>query len=485
MQRQSVQGYTETTFEFDLGVAGSDRAIQEQSAAMDTDLPTNTVSATWSGPVQTPQACPDTAEIVIIGGGIVGVSTAWFLARQGVDVALCEKGFIAGEQSGRNWGWVRIQGRDPREVPMMLESLKIWRSLAEVLGEDVGFTEGGCLYTARTDKALAEYAQWLEVAREYKLGTRVISGGDLRACVGDAASQWVGALYTPDDGRAEPHKATPALARAALRAGASILSGCAVRGIETESGAISAVVTEHGSIRTSCVLCAAGAWSSLFCRSLGINLPQLKVRGTVARTAPASAVLNGNLFDDRIGIRRRQDGGFTVAHGSILEHGVTPSTFRFAFKFLPALMKESRALRLSLGSDFFDELRLPTRWSLDEKTPFEAHRVLDPPPNPKVLAGLRRNMTQTFPELANVSIVESWAGMVETTPDVVPVICAVEKLPGFHIATGFSGHGFGLGPGAGKAIAAMLTGRDVGVDLSPFRLGRFFDGSPIQINASI
>lgn len=445
----------------------------------------NTVASTWKGPLQSPASLPASADVVVIGGGIVGVSTAWQLARQGVDVALCEKGYISGEQSSRNWGWVRVQGRDPREVPMMLESMRIWRGLAQQIGEDVGYAEGGCLYAARKPKQLSAYESWLVTARQYGLPTRMVSTSELNDIVGYAASQWMGGLYTPTDGRAEPHKAGPAIARAAARSGATILSGCAVRGVETSAGRVSAVVTEHGTIRCSTVLCAAGAWASLFCGSLGITIPQLKVRGTVARTAASDVRLNANVFDKKIGIRKRADGGYTVAHGSVLDHGITPATFRFMFKFLPGLKKEIRVLRLRFGVDFFDELRMPSRWALDGVTPFETRRVLDPSPSPRILAGISRNLAATFPELAGVDLVESWAGIVETVPDVVPVICPADELPGFYIATGFSGHGFGLGPGAGKAIAGMLTGRDSGIDLSEFRLSRFFDGSPLRIQTSI
>ncbi|MGB5628357.1 MAG: FAD-binding oxidoreductase, partial [Woeseiaceae bacterium] len=258
-----------------------------------------------------------------------------------------------------------------------------------------------------------------------------------------------------------------------------------VRGIETSGGGVSAVVTEHGTIRTSVVLCAAGAWTSLFCRSLGIAVPQLKVRGTVARTAPGADVLDGNLFDESLGIRRREDGGYTVAHGAILQHPITPSTFRWSLKYIPALLQELKVLRLSFGKEFFEELNMPSRWSLDDVTPFEKTRVLNPEPSQKVLRGIRRNIDRLFPQLAETPIVESWAGMVETSPDVVPMIDAIDSIAGFHIATGFSGHGFGLGPGAGKAIAGMLTGKDTGIDIRPLRLSRFFDGSPIRPQATI
>ena len=445
----------------------------------------NLVASTWTKPIPPVEKMPAQADVVVIGGGIVGVSTAWFLARQGVDVVLCEKGHIAGEQSGRNWGWVRVQGRDTREIPMMLESMRIWESIKDETGEDVGFTRGGCFFTANSSKELQSFEDWVDIARDYEIDTRLINASELKQHVHGSAIDWAGAMVTMSDGRAEPHKAAPAIARAAERSGATVLPGFAVRVIETSCGAVSGVVTEHGTIRTSTVLCAAGAWTSMFCRSLGINVPQLRVRGTVARTAPCESVLEGNVFDDRLGIRRREDGGYTIAHGSVLEHPVTPASFRYFVKFLPALMQEFKIVRLSFGRDFINEWQTPKVWDLDKPTPFEKMRVLDPSPTPSVLKGMRRNLDTMFQQLASTPIVESWAGTIESSPDVVPIIDSIDSVQGFHVATGFSGHGFGLGPGAGKAIAGMLTGEDTGIDLSPLRLSRFFDGSPIRPQSAI
>lgn len=446
--------------------------------------PDNIVSQTWRRALSPPEHIPESADVVIIGGGIVGVSAAWFLAKRGINVVLCEKGHIAGEQSGRNWGWVRVMLRDTREMPMMLESMRIWEMLADDLGEDVGFVKGGCLIMAQTEKYLDESADWLSVAKDYDLDTRLIRGKELDSVVDEASSRWVGALYTPSDGRAEPHLAAPAISRGAERAGATVLTSCAVRGLETQGGRVSGVVTEHGSIKTSTVICAGGAWTSMFCRSLGISVPQLKVKGTVARLASAPNVLNGNAYDEKLGIRRRQDGGYSVAHGFLLNHPITPSTLRYGIKFVPALMMEFEKLRLSVGRDFIDELTTPTRWSLDAESPFEKQRVLDPEPSQRILKKTRRAVDRLFPQLRDVPIAEAWAGMVETTPDVVPVMCEADTLPGFFISTGFSGHGFGIGPGAGKATADMVTGAN-GVDLSEFRLSRFFDGSPIKPQGSV
>ena len=448
-------------------------------------VPADLVSRTWKRPLAPPAAMPAAADVVIIGGGIIGASTAWFLARRGIDVVVCEKGQVAGEQSGRNWGWVRQQGRDSREMPMIVESLRIWRRLGEETGEDLGFHEGGVLYLIESDRQLERYAAWAKFAEDYDIGTRLIDGNELQRLVRGADVRCRGALYTPSDGRAEPHKAAPAIARAAARHGATILTACAVRGIESSAGRVSGVVTEHGTIRTSTVLCAAGAWTSMFCRSLGIKVPQLRVRGSVARTAPAEAVCDGNMIHSRLALRRRQDGGYTLAHGTILEHFITPSTIRHGARFMPAWLMEARSMRLSLGREFLKEWATPMSWSLDETSPFEQCRVLDPQPNVKILRQIRKNLDALFPKLAATPIVESWAGMIETTPDVIPIIDETVSLPGFHIATGFSGHGFGIGPGAGKAIAARLTGNDSGIDLGHFRLNRFFDGTPIRPQTSV
>jgi glycine/D-amino acid oxidase-like deaminating enzyme len=447
-------------------------------------LRTDTVAQTWSGTPIPPASVPAAADVVIIGAGIVGISTAWYLAKQGVRVVVCEKGHIAGEQSGRNWGWVRQQGRDTREMPMIVESMRIWRGLEAEIGEDVGYSEQGVLFAASSDAHIRKYTDWIRTAKEYELDTRMIDGAELATLVRRARSGWRAALYTASDGRAEPHKATPAIARAAVRSGATVLTSCAVRGIETSAGQVSAVVTEHGSIRTPKVLCAAGAWTSMFCRSLGIEVPQLRVRGTVARTAPAANVLDGNLFDDRLALRRRQDGGYTIANGLVFDYPITPSLFRFGRKFMRAFLMDVESVQLTIGRDFIEEWSTPKTWALDAVSPFEKNRVLNPAPNPRTIRKLRQSLDDMFPQLADTPIVETWAGMIETTPDVIPVIDEV-AIPGFYIATGFSGHGFGIGPGAGKAIAGLLNGRDSGIDLKDFHLSRFFDGTPIRPQSSV
>ena len=202
-------------------------------------------------PVRFRDELPASVDVVIVGGGVIGVSTAWFLARRGVDVLVLEKGRVAGEQSSRNWGWIRKQGRDEDELPIAMESQEIWAGLGAEIGEDVGFARRGIAYLADTEEQLSRHAGWLDVAERHQLDTRLLTGKEVDALIQGPPGRYAGALYTPSDARAEPFVAVPALARAVRRAGGRIVENCAVRGIEFQGGAVSAVVAETAPVRTN------------------------------------------------------------------------------------------------------------------------------------------------------------------------------------------------------------------------------------------
>jgi glycine/D-amino acid oxidase-like deaminating enzyme len=134
---------------------------------------------------------------------------------------------------------------------------------------------------------------------------------------------------------------------------------------------------------------------------------------------------------------------------------------------------------LALGADFFRALATPARWPLDRPSPFERERVLDPKPEARVLRAMRAALQRWMPELGNAPFVETWAGTIEASPDILPIISPAGRIGDFYVATGFSGHGFGIGPGAGRLVASMVCGTADPAALAGFRLGRFFDGSPI------
>ena len=421
---------------------------------------------------------PKQASVCVIGGGVAGVSTALELAERGIDVVLLEKGEIAAEQSSRNWGWCRQMGRDPREIPLIQISLSLWDGMNVRVEGETGFTRCGILYLCENDEQLAAKNDWFEKnAKPAGLSTRVIGADEANELQPGCTRPWKGALYTPNDGRAEPFVAVPLMAEALKRKGGKVFTHCAVRGLETKGGRVSAVVTEHGSIACDTVVLAGGAWSRRFCTNLGIALPQLTVVNSVMRTEPLDTGLTRTCSGGHFTFRKRMDGGYTVTHNHFSVADIVPDSFRLFRDFLPALMLDWKGLRLRVGKRFIDEAKLKRTWSLDERSPFEEVRILDPEPVQDILDDAEKHLKDYYPVFRPMKIAERWAGCIDAVPDAVPIISKVEKLQGFHLCTGFSGHGFGLGPGAGKLMAEIVTGEKTCVDPSPFRYTRFFDGT--------
>lgn len=436
-----------------------------------------------STPIQFSDPLPSDADLVVIGGGIIGTATAWFAAQQDMRVVLLEKGRIAGEQSSRNWGWIRQQGRDADELPIMMESNHIWRGLAERTGErGLSFSESGCVYLARTEADLAKFENWRNLATNHSLDTRMLSKEDVGRSDASLQGDWLGGLWTPSDGRAEPWLAVPALARAAGQEGVSILEQCAARTITSDNGRVTGVATERGIIRTAAVVLAGGAWSSDFAANLGIGLPQLTVRSTAARVATTAAVKPiPNISAPGLAMREREDGGYSVSSADLVEHYVSPRSFKYLKKFAPLLKTAVRDIRLKMGppAGYPGHWRLPSSWSADQVSPFEIIRILNPEPSAEVLKRIRKRLPEYAPWAVGAHIDKAWAGMIDVTPDAVPYICETPQLRGLFLGTGLSGHGFGIGPATGRILADLVAGNAPGHDLSRFRYDRFTDGSPI------
>ncbi len=420
--------------------------------------------------VDSDSVLPERVDVVIIGGGIIGASTALELAERGVSVALCEKGEIGAEQSSRNWGWVRRMGRDPAELPLAIESRRLWQELRQRLGEEIGYRETGILYLSANDRELNTHESWFEKTRHLGLDTRLLSAREAADLAPGAGRKFLGGLYTPSDGRAEPALVTGAIARAARQKGAKIFTHCAVRGIETSGGRVSGVVTEAGPIACGSVVLAGGAWTRLFAGNLGIKFPQLYVKATVARIdhteVPHQFAVGGTDF----AFRKRLDGGYTIAarDGNVVP--MTIDNLKLFLDYKSSFIGNWRDLKLRFGKHFFDDLKVPRHWRLDQMTPFERNRIINQSPVVSERDRGFRGVLEAFPVFKGARITHSWSGMIDVTPNALPVIDEVRSLPGFYIVSGFSGHGFGVGPGVGRLTADMVTGATPCVDPSAFRL---------------
>lgn len=439
---------------------------------------------TLQSPVRFPGPLPQAADVVVLGGGIIGVMTAYYLAQAGQKVVLCEKGRIAGEQSSRNWGWIRQQGRDKDELPIVVEAMRLWQGFAQTFGDALGFRQTGVVYLANTDKALEGYEAFLPHAQANGVDTRMMARSELAALLGTAGS-WKGAMITPSDARAEPWAAVPLLAGLAAQAGVCIVETCAVRCLDVQAGAVTGVVTEQGIVRAARVVVAGGAWSRLFLAAHGVAIPQLSVLASVAQTEPIAEIFPGAAADDHFAFRRRMDGGYTLAPGAEHDFFIGPDAFRSFARYLPVLKQDFRHthFRPLAPKGFPDAWGTQRHWG-DGPSPFEASRILNPAPNTASLSRVQDRFAAAFPALGRPRIKTAWAGMIDTMPDVVPVVDHA-PIAGLSIATGMCGHGFGIGPGIGRVMADLVMGRAPGHDLRRFRLSRFTDGTAPEVGPAL
>ncbi|CDX33740.1 putative deaminase [Mesorhizobium sp. ORS 3359] len=423
--------------------------------------------------IETSSEIPQSADAVIIGGGIVGVFVAYYLARRGMKVALVEKGRIGAEQSSRNWGWCRQQNRDARELPMATHSLALWERFSIETGEDTGFRRCGLLYLSNDETELAGWARWRDFAETAGVTTQMLDTAEATERGRATGRTWKGGVFSPTDGTADPSRAAPAVGRAILKLGGSVHQNCAARGIETEGGRLSGVVTESGTIRTKLAVMAGGAWASSFCRQFGFRFPQASIRSSILSVSPGAEGLPDALHTARISATRRGDGGYTLAISGRGRVDVTPQQLRFSSQFVPMFLKRWRSLGPGGLQGALSGHETLKRWRLDRPTPMERTRILDPVPDQSTIRLTHARALELLPDLRKTRISAAWAGYIDSTPDGVPAIGAIDSVPGFFLAAGFSGHGFGIGPGAGHFLADLVTGAKPIVDPKSYDPRRF------------
>ena len=423
-------------------------------------------------------ALPEQADVVIIGAGIQGICTAINLAERGMNVVICEKGVIGGEQSSRAYSQIISYKTSPETFPLHHMGKTLWRGMNEKIGLDTSYRTQGRVQVQANEAELIATQEWIKYATDAAaalgapLDTRIIEGQELKDRLVDAQTPWTVGGFEVDAGSVDPEKGTPALAQYAKKIGVKIFTNCAVRGIETSGGKISDVVTEKGAIKTSSVVVTTGIWSRLFMGNLGIDIPTLNVYLSQQVVSGVAGAPRGNVhLPNGIHFREQADGTYAVAP-RIFTSSIVKDSFSLAPKFMHLLMGGGLPLELKLGDDFINSFRMATSWKLDEVTPFEQYRVAAATPNNAHLDAVFDRMKKEFPVFEQSHVVERWGAAVAPTPDEVPIISEVKEYPGMVIATA-TAWGMTQGPATGAVVADMVTGKKPAIDVSAFSLQRF------------
>jgi len=363
--------------------------------------------------------------VVIVGGGIVGCAAAFYLARRGRKVILLEKSVIGGEASGRNGGGVRAQCRDRRERPLAMASITLWAGLQAELGFDVEYVQDGNIRMATNEERMGMLRREMEEELADGLGVEMWDRDELRRRAPYLSDVFVGAKYCPADGTANPILASRAFGWAAKRIGATILVHTEAVSIGVQIGQVTSVTARDRDgeilIETPWVIHAGGPWTPQLSRTVGIQVPIEPARSVVAITQRMPFLFKEFISSHDLGAYCRQAREGHVHIGGV---GTPGKTF-------------------------------------DQTMPAAS------------VAQLARGAARIVPALRGANILRTWAGTLENTPDKVPIISPVDGIKGYILASGFSGHGFCLGPIAGTLLSELIVDGEPSLPLDEFRLSRF------------
>jgi sarcosine oxidase subunit beta len=366
------------------------------------------------------------SDVIVIGGGVIGSSIAYQLARRGLSVTVVEAREVASGASGASAGGVRQQGRDPRELPIAMRAIAMWPSLADELEADLDYHQDGHLTLVADEADLPELEARVADQRARGLDVFVIDGDELRAVAPGVGTAILAGAYCPTDGHANPIWTTKAFAAAATRQGACILERTPVTGLLLDTSMVRGVLTPDGPLEADWIVNAAGAWSPALCRLAGVELPIETIAPQMLLTTPLPHAL-----DPVIGFVGRPLSLKQLRYGHYLVGGGWPAS---------VYMQRAR----------------PIGWNRYDS-----------------VAGSAQVCSFVWPVLRRAGIVRVWAGLEALAADEVPILGAVPGVDGLLLATGFSGHGFALSPYVGVLIAELIARGETPIPIDELSLSRF------------
>jgi sarcosine oxidase subunit beta len=368
-------------------------------------------------------------DIAIIGGGISGTAAAYELAKTGARVVLLERGDLASMASGWTLAGVRQSGRHPAELPLAQHAVRRWERLAEELDADVEYRQDGNLRLARTEDEVPTIQALVDDQRGAGLDVSFVpDNAAIREITPALAESIVAASWCPSDGHANPTATVQAFAAAAERHGATIRTGITVEEIVVGGGKIQGVRADGESISATVVILAAGVHSDRLLQQFGIDLPL-----TIRHVSVIQSVALPPMLGPVLGTAKAEFAGRQQADGRLrFTGGIRPWTGKEAGTFAESVQ----------------------------------------PPADAVASTISRGM-EIIPMLASTPIAQVWGGLIDMSPDALPVLDRSQEIDGLVVAAGFSGHGFCLGPTTGQILCELATRGESSLPLDPFRLGRF------------
>lgn len=367
------------------------------------------------------------ADVIIIGGGIMGCATAYRLAKEGVDVLVLEKKEIGNGGSCRNAGGVRQSARDPQELPLAMYAVaNIWPQLSDELGVDVEYHQKGNLRLGLTEKDKVTLTAHVGKSTAVGLDVKMITGDEARELCPYMSKEVVGASWCPTDGHANPLKATLGFYKKSLQYGVTYVTGVTVLGLQKVKGRVRKVLTDDGVYQANQILLCAGYESRRIANTVGIDAPVEKQFNEVLVTEAMP-----EMFGIMIGVAGGEFYGHQSEHGSFVLGG------------------NSGLQGFTSNNDHFvtNSLTAPC---------------------------ISRGIIKYFPVLKNTKVVRTWSGHYDQCIDVLPIIDNVKEVPGLTVAFGFSGHGFGISPAVSIAIKElMMEGKSKTIDIGDLKYDRF------------
>ena len=370
---------------------------------------------------------PNTADVVIIGGGVMGSAIAYNLAKEGLKPAVIERGDIGGEASGSNGGGVRQSARNLKEMPLAMESIRMYGHLHEELGMDVEYVREGNLRLCASEEEVDAMRKSVENQKAVGLELEMLDRKKILEINPYVSEKVMGASYCPTDGHANPLLVTYAFFKKAKSLGAQFFTHEAVTDIRLQKGKVTAIVTDKQVIETDLVVNAAGVSGRKVANMVGLDLPMKPVFSEALITEPYPPV-----FKQMIGHAKGLFYGRQTVHGPFFWGGfVGTETF---------IHQEGKPLFHYIGP------------------------------------AISRMLIDYFPALKDLHVIRTWSGLIAQMSDAIPVLGLTEEVPGFVFATGFSGHGFGLAPVIGRLISELIMDCGTSIPIHDFCYGRFVKG---------